>query len=492
MLWALRVGIVLAALALVVLCCLRPQRTRSLLRAYFLEPQPALNLGLVRIVVFGSLLFEARHVRAAWFASLPAYFRQPLAGWEFLGQSLPLPEAWVAPCEWLLQGSLLCALLGIFTRPAAAVAAVLAIPIFLIPNLYFKVSHGPQVLIQQAGVLAASHCGDSLSIEAWLRRRRGGPAPLPNAAYTLPVRLCWLLMGTMYFFPGIWKLWISGDQWVSGEKIRYDIVQKWRDTPDFIPTVRVDHLPALLAILGTATLVVEIGFIFALFARSTRVLAALSVVGFHLGVGLTMGIWFNPIHPLIVLFDFPQLLEHPLVAPLLKVWRKFFGTFENEPAEVAPRLEPQGERLRLWPSATVGAFSLAGMLLTGILGVNSYPWGVYPRFEKRVHRSPSFVRELEFVVVDAKGRRKVIHPKFEPIEDTGKIRIMLRPLLDADDSKVTRRRLALVQRLVRETEGPFKRGDKLELYSYKWLLDPALSKEQRASDRQLVGRVRLD
>jgi len=490
-LWVLRGGIVLLALALVVVCAVRHDRTLRLLRTYFLEPQPPFNLGLLRILVFGSLLFEAQHVGAGWFATLPAHFRRPRPGWGFLGHSLPLPERWVTPCQWLLMVALLLAMVGIFTRPAAAIAAIVAVPIFLIPNLYFKVSHGPQVLIQQAALLAASRSGDSLSVEAWLRRRRGEPPPLSDAGYTLPVRLSWLLMGTMYLFPGLWKLWVSGDQWVSGEKLRYEILSKWGDTPDFIPTLRVDRLPLLLAVLGTATLVVEIGFFFALFARSTRVWAAISAIGFHLGVGVTMGIWFNPIHPLIVLFDFPQVLEHPLVSPLVKLWRRAFPQLAGTANAPVAFLDGGKARQNLWPAAVVGGISLAGMLYTGARGINSYPFGVYPRFEHRVHGEPEARQELEFVVVSG-NRRRIIHPTFAPLGDTGKIHVMLGALFERRSSKEFRERLPLVQRLVRENEGPFKRGDRLEIFAYDLLPEPALPKKERVSKRRFVARVPLD
>jgi hypothetical protein len=485
----LRVGLVLLALAALAYGLARPRRTLAALHGFFLEPQPPLNLGLLRILVFGSLAFESLSLHAAAFATFPEEFRRPVAFWGFLQHSLPLPRAWVAPCERLLQLSAVLATAGVLTRITTGITTVLAVPLFLIPNLFFKVGHGPQVLIQQAALIALSRGGDALSFDAWRRHRRGEAVPRADAAYTLPVRFSWLLMGTMYLFPGLWKLWVSGDQWVSGEKLQREILVKLGHTPNYVPWVRIDQLHVLLAALGTATLVVEIGFFFSLVSRWARVWAALSVSGFHLGVGLTMGIWFNPVHPLLVLFDFPEVLEHPALSWCAPLRRRL----KRANPKAAPLGQPPSSArssYRLWPAAVAGAISLTAMFVTGTLGINSWPWGVYPRFHERVSGELGGTQQFEFVVLRKDGRRRVVHPTFAPLQDTAQIHVMLRRLLDPESRNFTRG-LELVQRLVLETAGPFERGDRLEIYAYEWLLDPDLPRARRTTHRKFVARVRL-
>ena len=69
--------------------------------------------------------------------------------------------------------------------------------------------------------------------------------------------------------------------------------------------VRIDHYPWLLSLLGTSTLLFEVGFIFAVFRPRTRVLAAFAACAFHTGIRLFLGIQFYAWLPLVMLIDLP-------------------------------------------------------------------------------------------------------------------------------------------------------------------------------------------
>src|SRR6185503_19451812 len=100
------------------------------------------------------------------------------------------------------------AILGLFTRTSAIVAVVTGLYVLGIPQFYGKIDHYHHLLWFGA-ILAASRCGDALSIDAiragWKRADRGDIEPPAAArAYHLPIALILVLLGLVYFFPGFW------------------------------------------------------------------------------------------------------------------------------------------------------------------------------------------------------------------------------------------------------------------------------------------------
>ena len=229
-------------------------------------------------------------------------------------------------------------------------------------------------------VLAVSPCGDALSFDRLWRRAGGEPAPGPSAAYTLPVRLCWLLLGTIYLFPGLWKVWEGGDLWITGEKLRWELLGKWgQQRGRFEPPLRIDLYPWLLRILGTGTLVFEVGFLPALFWRRTRIVAAFSAVAFHIGVRLFLGIRFYPALPLILLADLPPFGSAAIAAPL---------------------------RRRVWPVALVGGALFAAQVYAGFSQIDSWPIALHPKFSERGAGISDVVRSAEIVLKPKDGSRE--------------------------------------------------------------------------------------
>jgi hypothetical protein len=190
----LRLGTVTLSIA----CCLLIVRRRAsavaAIREFFFRPSIPENLAIFRIYLFGVVLFNACNSRAEWFASLHPYFLALPVGWGWTqGFLLPLMDH----IEWLLRLEIVAAalaVLGFFTRPAMVIASLVGLIVFGVPCFYFKVGHGMHVQELCALVLAVSPCGDALSVDSWLRRRE--PPKERSDAYTIPMRFCWLLIGT--------------------------------------------------------------------------------------------------------------------------------------------------------------------------------------------------------------------------------------------------------------------------------------------------------
>jgi hypothetical protein len=347
------------------------KRLAPWLRSYFLAPTSPVTIGLFRIVLFALLWNGVRGAHPEWFAAFPPDLRAPPFGWDLVGD-LPFHAGAAVSARRLLLATSIAATLGLFTRVTVPISALLAVYVLGLPQCFGKVTHGGHARMLCALALALSPCGDALSLDALIRRLRGHAAPPPSSAYTLPVRVAWLLVGTTYLFPGLWKLLESGDLWFSGRQLLSELHRRWSVTPDFQPWFRVDRHPWALALLGTATIALEIGFVFAMFERRARVLAACSAVGFHLGVAAVMGIRFPPYVPLLVLVEVPENVLMTVRARLVK-WKTFAWVVERSPFPAR----------RVTTSAILLGILLFGQVAAGVTKTSSWPISVYPTFSAR-------------------------------------------------------------------------------------------------------------
>ncbi len=493
LLWV-RVTAIVLALVFITLAMYRREAVVRTVRTFFSEPQSASSLGLLRVFIFAILLWNALERRSTWYATLPDEFRQLPFGWEWAENVIPLSIETTRRLEWTLIVSSLAAMLGIFTRPACIVASLSGLYVFGMSSaFYFKIGHGLHVPLLSAMILAASPAGDAVSLDELYRRLRGAPPRPVCLAYALPVRFCWLLLGTMYLFPGLWKVWENGDQWLDGTRLQAALISKWIDRPEYRPTIRPDRIPLVLPLLGVGTLFIEVAVFFLLFARKTRVLAGLLASSFHVGIALVTDIVFNPLHPLIVLLDFPYLLRGPrvsrVIAPLTTAWAKVEAWFEarRRRAGRTDRAPVRSARA----ATVIGSFLVVAMIAAGSFGISSWPISVYPRFAQRMTRDRTMTRGIAFMVVGVDGKEREVNPSFYPLEDSSAHSIVARRLRKevrrgrADGLYVT-----LVARLVRENCGPFPEGERLRIYDFSFASDPD-ERDGKKHDFTLVVETRL-
>ncbi|HET9960358.1 MAG TPA: hypothetical protein VFQ61_37965 [Polyangiaceae bacterium] len=503
-LFALRLAL-LATFALgIALIMLRPEQAWQKAREFLLEPTHPANLGLLRAVVFGTVFYDACHSQAWWYATLPKEFVSPPRGWEWLGAWFESWLPYVKPAQTLLCVCAALASLGVLARVTTKLAAILAVLVLGVPAFFFKVSHGLHMPVLLALVLASSRAGDGLAIDVWIRQYRGQPAPSPGPAYTIPVRLCWLILGTMYLFPGVWKLWDTGDQWLNGTKLQVEMAKKWAQSPEFVPALRVDHSKWLLAIGGAFTLIFEIGFFFAILWRPTRLLGALAAALFHTGVGLTMGIWFSVFFPLIVFIDFPAVLRlwpFRYAAPIL------IAAFETARRRLSLRPQPapaldsnRSHYSASAPPLLVGLLLLTSMLYAGLVPVDSWPISVYPLFNSRVGKAPERGSWLEFALSGPdEQRRELGRLTFAHLQDNAEAYRIAREVAPGFDPKYRPKKMSeedkqryidLIARFVRESVGETGDAETLLIYRREFLLDPEL-RGTRSFARDLVAEVPL-
>lgn len=486
--FCVRLGFVLLCLYALHLVARRHREVVAGLEEFFFAKTAPENLALLRMAVFSAVLLESLRTHASWYAGLPVDFRELPRGWPWLeDEFLPVVTRHVRMLEHLLVASSALAVLGVGCRVTMPVATALAVVVLGIPNFYFKISHGMHVQVLCAAVLSVSGAGDALSFDALFRRNRGEPPAAPATAYAIPLRFCWLLVGTMYLFPGLWKLWESGDLWIDGLKLKVVLLQKWGETYDVAPRLRLDQWPLLPTLFGTATLVLEVGFFFALFHRTSRIAAAVSAAGFHIGVGLAMDIWFDFWWPLVVLLDFPEILA---AAPLSR-----FAPREGKPWPLGT-----GSPTAVPPKTTgatafvAGATLLFAMCVAGLAPVDSWPVAVYPRFQSRPAEVPEEGYLFEYWKEEADGKQTLLTPDFRPIDDPAVVfRIMWKALelQRAGYETAFNRRVTFLAGLVKQNSGiGADTRAKLVVYLTAFPLEPDRRKAT-PKRRELVAEVDL-
>lgn len=285
--------------------------------------------------------------------------------------------------------SCVLAIVGLFTRPAALVALLTGAYAIAVPQLYGKL-YADHHILWFAALLAASPCGDVLSIDAVraARRRDAAASPPPSRAYALPLRIVWLLLGLVYFFPGFWKVWRTGLAWVSAENMQHHMFLKWREFGEWTPLVRIDHVPILLLLGALGAVAFELGFIVLVVSSRLRPLAAAAGLVFHTltWVFLRISFWVLQL-TYVALIDWAALLarvrgRHTAPAP-----------HEAEAPDSVP-----------WATALVGAVLIAGVVATGtrLLAI-AWPFIAYPAFASFAGTTKV---ETSVRVVDDAGRER--------------------------------------------------------------------------------------
>lgn len=279
----------------------------------------------------------------------------------------PVSEGLARAATGLVLLSAFFTLIGLFTRVSSLVATLGLGWLLWIPQQSGQVMHTHHLLWFFA-ILAASPSGDAWSLDA-----RRGPAQAPSLAHGVPVRVAWLSMGLIFFFPGLWKL-SAGTAWLDG--LPALVEGKWFQLAD---TPWVQLPPRLLWWGGVASIAFELGFVALLFSRRTRLLGVALAFLFHQGIWLVMGIVFSSLWLCDVVF---------------LPWASWL------------RVPAVGVKTRAaWPSIALGVVLLGGQLFTGVTRrERSWPFACYPTFADPAPREISW---LEVEEVSPRGTEMV-------------------------------------------------------------------------------------
>ncbi len=350
-----------------------PRRAVETFRKFIFVPAAPLNLAVFRIVVFAAVLQKLNLGTAVWLAHIPEDLMAPPWGMRTIVDIVPLTPEWVWWAGWLLGAVCTAGILGILTRTSAALAALFGLFVLGVPQCVGKVSHYNH-LVWFLAVLAASPCGDALSVDALLRSKSRTATGFmgtrrADLAYGFPLRVVWLTIGIIYFFPGFWKVWTSGLEWVLGDNLP-NLVLRYGALIESDRALWLATVPMVLKAGGAAVLLFEMGFIFALFWPRFRFFAMGSGVFFHLANWYALDILFHPLLACYVVFvDWAALVRRGQ---------------KDRPAVVSS--DAKQEQLRAAIPRTlilVCTVVIVGAVYAGARGITQgWPFACYPTFDE--------------------------------------------------------------------------------------------------------------
>ena len=318
-------------------------------------------------------------------------------------------------------------------------------------------------------MLAASPCGDVLSLDSLLAKRndRIEFPPEKSTAYLLPLRFVMLLMGIIYFFAGFWKFVIGGIAWGTGETMKDILYAQWFRL-DWMPFFRIDHYPVLCTISGIGVMIFELAFIFFLFVPRLRNIATIGGLLFHLSVYLFAHINFWNLAVCYVVF-----LD---LEPLYRRWVK-----QTDPAHgkgTSSLFMKEINRSKFRPKYLVGTLLISINILCGIALIDSWPFAVYPTFAGIEEK---YLQSLTVVLTNSDSSSAEINPYKDrllqrTLHPSRMIGLFTQVLWESDTVKAKARGVALI-RLLSGIDGRFERASSIRVYRDVCTVVPEEQKE---------------
>jgi len=268
------------------------------LNGFFFLPSSAVSLALLRIIFFGTVFYlfvvnmqlDDRNSSSMQ----PGSFR-PIGLLSALNVPLLSQQTTTAIYLLYVVGSLM-ALFGLFTRTGAWIAGICGLYLYAMSSSFGKVGHGNMIVLFTIFTFAMSRAGDALSVDAWLRRRRGLPEPTRSGEYTWPVRTVWVFMSLIFVATGIAKLRWGGYDWLFTPHLASTIRQHYLLPDGTAPAWPIGLWVAqheLLCIgIALVTVIVELLFPLALIHKYFRLFFPIAMFSLQFGIGFSMGIFF--------------------------------------------------------------------------------------------------------------------------------------------------------------------------------------------------------
>jgi hypothetical protein len=361
----------------------RPGAERAT-RALRLAPEHAVTLALLRIAVCVIVLASSEVRDAARLAALPAALRIAPEGLGWFVAIAPIAPGVARVAQLGLVFSAMCGLVGYRARAAMTGVALFGFYVLALSQLGGAVLHDMH-LVWFAAVLAASPCGDALT----LLPREGPARPARSIAYAEPLIAVRALLAAIYFFPGSWKLREAGVAWAWSDNLRNQMYAKWFEW-GWVPAVRLDASPVLLRLGAAGVLAFELAFPLLMLTRRTRLVAVVVGLAFHLSSAALLRIHFPSLWVCYV---------------ALVDWGPLADRLRPAPPPTAPSRTPS---LAL---RALGAALVVGAMVQGARGAMfAWPLACYPTFQRPMGTTlPDLVLEAErddgsVVTIDSGGQ----------------------------------------------------------------------------------------
>jgi len=292
----------------------------SWLGRWWFAPAPRERLAALRIAIgaFAAIWTVARLGEILALAGLVASHFAPVGVVRVLGA--PLPIVVVAAIALVTVALLIAFTAGAWFRVTAPLAALGLLWTMSYRNSWGMVFHTENLLVLHVIALACMPAAD-----AWRVGAAREPAA-PPAGYGWAIKLLAAMTAATYLLAGVAKLRLAGLAWLDGDQLRNQIaidnLRKALLGSSTAPLARmlIAH-PAGMVALSLGALAIELGAPLALLGRRIARLWLWGAWGFHVGVVLTMNIWFP--YPLLGLAFLPLVDAERVVAKLAWPWRRW-------------------------------------------------------------------------------------------------------------------------------------------------------------------------
>lgn len=280
---------------------------RELWRAYWFEPSRPTNLGIWRLIFYGTIFWFYSDADFSAWADVPDIFWHPIRLFGvFHSVVLPAETLHVLTIIWTIALGLSC--VGLFTRVSTAASFLLGLYLLGLPHNFGKVHHGDAVTVFMMGILAFSRCGDGWSVDrviALARRPTSAQAlhPRYSGEYTWPMRLSCVLMTLVFFGAGTSKLRTSGLRWITSDNMTNMLVNHHYSHHPLVPWgLYLARFRGASSFMAGMSVLFETAAPLALFSRRLRVILIPGLLFMQVGIWLLMGIRFRDFFLLYLLW----------------------------------------------------------------------------------------------------------------------------------------------------------------------------------------------
>ena len=271
-------------------------RFASAWHRFWFPPRCAEDLAICRILfAAGMFLVGLSRPIHAW-GEVPAFFHQKARFLRVL--DIPIMDTGVLQgMEFVWLAAMVTLAAGWYSRTSAAIVCLGSLYLFGIDAPEFlgrSVTAGVFV----PAILAVSHCGDVLSVDAWRRRR-----PVinrPAEEYGWPARLVCVFLSYVFFAAGLSKIRETGfPDWMLSDQIARNLLvgHYWYASRNRALWPFGAQLLQMYAgagvLLGVITQFAELLYPLALFVRAARLTIVPLMLAILLGITVTMGPFFH-------------------------------------------------------------------------------------------------------------------------------------------------------------------------------------------------------
>ena len=346
-------------------------------------PEPPILLALLRIAVAAVVLLSPEPAMALAASERAAVLRIAPAGLAWLGTVVPLTPHAVRVATALLRASACLVVAGVLTRASLALLLACFVYLFGAAQLTGTVVHDMHLAWMMA-LLIASPSGDALSCDAWARGRGllGGPC---SPASSMAVLFARVLLGLVYFFPGVRKLAVGGIAWVASDNLRNQMRFKWFEAGGVAAWPRLDLAPRWCVVAATAVIAFECSFVVLAVTRRGRPVALAGGLLFHAMIAHFLYVPFSSLWALyVVLLDGRRLRAllgggdrtQPRPREPGEAFSGPRGPIAAEASGTAPTSPVP------WAPLAVGVTLVIAVAVQGVRGATqAWPVACYPTFE---------------------------------------------------------------------------------------------------------------